>query len=102
VEPEKRQAKSWKISNITSNLSGLQAVEFVDEKTKDLKPYGLDAPRITAIAREKGEEVARVLIGKDKGQNTFAKAANSALVVLIKKEEADRLMVTLSDLAEEN
>jgi hypothetical protein len=100
TQPDKRKAKSWKVSNITGNLSSLEAMAFVDENAKDLKPYGLDKPRITVVAKEKGNEVARVLIGKEKGQNAYAKAANSTAVVLVKKEEADRLIVPLSELAE--
>jgi hypothetical protein len=98
--PQERNAKSWKVSNITGNLSSLQAVEFVAQSVKDLQPYGLDKPRITALVKEKGLEVARVLIGKDKGTNTYAKAANSPEIVLVKKEEAERLTVKLDELAE--
>jgi uncharacterized protein YpmB len=99
--PEQRKAKSWKISNITGNLSSLEATKFVDENAGDLKPYGLDNPRAVITVKEKGNEVARALIGKEKGDRVYAKAANSTAVVEIKKDDADRLFVTLADLAEE-
>jgi len=98
--PEQKKAKSWEVSNITSALSGLEAAAFVDENVADLKKYGLDKPRLIATIKQKGSEVAKVLIGKEKGDRVFAKAANNAVVVEVKKEEADKLFKKLTDLAE--
>ncbi len=98
--PEEKKAKSWEVSNITSGLSGMEATAFVDENAADLKKYGLDKPRLIATIKQMGSEVARVLIGKEKGDRVFAKAANSPVVTEVKKEDADRLFKKLTDLAE--
>jgi hypothetical protein len=98
--PQQRKAKSWEVSNITSGLAGMEATAFVDEEAGDLKKYGLDQPRLTVSIKQKGSEVANVLIGKEKGDRVFAKAATNPLVVEVKKEDADKLFKKLTDLAE--
>jgi hypothetical protein len=97
---QNRKAKSWKISNITGGLSSLEAAAFVDEQAADLKKYGLDQPRAAVTIKQKGSEVAKVLVGKEKGDRVYAKAANSPAVVEVKKEDADKLFTTLTELAE--
>jgi hypothetical protein len=97
---ENKKAKSWKVSNITGGLSSLEAAAFVDEQAADLKKYGLDRPRAIVTIKQKGSEVAKVLIGKEKGGRVYAKAANSPAVVEVKKEDADKLFTTLTELAE--
>jgi len=98
--PEAKKAKSWEISNITGGLSGMEATAFVDENATDLKKYGLDKPRVIVTIKQKGSEVARALIGKEKGDRVYAKAANNAIVVEVKKEDADKFFKKLTDLAE--
>ncbi len=98
--PQQKKAKSWEISNITGGLSGMEATAFVDENATDLKKYGLDKPRAIVTIKQKGAEVARALIGKEKGDRVYAKAANSTVVVEVKKEDADKLFKKLADLAE--
>jgi Domain of unknown function (DUF4340) len=99
---QNRKAKSWKVSNITGGVSSLEAAAFVDENAKDLKPYGLDKPRAIITIKQKGAEVAKVLIGKqkEKSDRVYAKAANSPEVVEVKKEDADKLFTSLTELAE--
>lgn len=97
---QNKKAKSWKVSNITSGLAGLEAAAFVDEQAADLKKYGLDKPRAIITIKQSGNEVAKVMIGKERGDRVYAKAANSPAVVEVKKEEADKLFTTLADLAE--
>ncbi len=99
---QNKKAKGWKVSNITSGLSSLEAAAFVDENAQDLKKYGLDKPRAIITIKQKGNEVAKVLIGKpkEKGDRVYAKAANNPAVVEVKKEDADKLFTTLADLAE--
>ncbi|MDZ7289109.1 MAG: DUF4340 domain-containing protein [candidate division KSB1 bacterium] len=100
--PQPRKAKNWKVSNITGNLSSLEAVAFADENARDLAKFGLDKPRAILTVKQKGNEVARVLIGRQnqKGDRVYAKAANSPMVAEVKKDDADRLFTNLSELAE--
>lgn len=100
--PQQKKAKSWEISNITGGLAGMEATAFVDENAGDLKKYGLELPRLIVTVKQKGSEVAKVLIGKqkEKSDRVFAKAATSPLVVEVKKEEVDKLFKKLTDLAE--
>ncbi len=98
--PQNKKAKSWKVSNITSTLAGLQAVAFIDIQAGGLAQYGLDNPRAKIIAKEKGAELAQVLLGRVEGEQVYAKAADKATIMVIRKEEADRLLVKLSELTE--
>lgn len=98
--PGQQKAKSWEISNIAGGVSGLQATAFVDDEAGDLKKYGLDKPRLVVSIKQKGNEVANVLIGKEKGDRVYAKAADKPVVVEVKKEDVDKLFRKVADLAE--
>ena len=98
--PEKKKAKSWEVSNITGAITGLEAAAFADENAADLKTYGLDKPRLTVTVKQQGNEIGKILIGKEKGDRVYAKAANHAVVIEAKKEEVDKLFKKVSDLAE--
>ena len=98
--PVSAKAKSWKVANVTGALADLQAVAFSDENKTELALYGLDKPRAAILVKEKGAELAHVLIGKAKGDRVYVKSADSPMVVLVKKEEADRLIVAVSELKE--
>ncbi len=100
TSPDSAKAKSWKVSNLTGVLADLQAVEFVDANTQELTLFGLDKPRAAILVKEKGAELAHVLIGKAKGDRVYVKSANSPMVVLVNKAEADRLIVAVSELKE--
>jgi hypothetical protein len=78
----------------------LQAAAFVVEQARDLEVYGLVNPRAKIIVKEKGAELAQVLLGNVKDDHVYAKAAGKATIMLVKKEEADRLLVKLSELIE--
>lgn len=98
--PDSAKATSWKISNVINALANLQAVAFIDENKTERTLYGLDKPRAAILVKEKGAELAHVLIGKAKGDRVYVKSADSPMVVLVKKEEADRLIVAVSELKE--
>ncbi|NUO78746.1 DUF4340 domain-containing protein [candidate division KSB1 bacterium] len=100
TSPDSAKAKSWKVSNLTGVLADMQAVAFIDEDKTELTLYGLDKPRAAILVKEKGAELAHVLIGKAKGDRVYVKSADSPMVVLVKKEEADRLIVAVSELKE--
>ncbi len=100
TSPQNKKAKNWQVSNITSTLAGLQAAAFAYEQAGNLAVYGLDNPRARIIVKEKGAELAQVLLGNVKEDHVFAKAAGKATIMLLKKEEADRVLVKLSELIE--
>lgn len=92
--------RSWKVANVIGALADLQAAAFIDENKTELTLYELDKPRAAILVKEKGAELAHVLIGKAKGDRVYVKSADSPMVVLVKKEEADRLIVAVSELQE--
>lgn len=98
--PDSGKAKGWKISELSGAVSSLRAESFIDATAKAVAA-GLDKPRATIIIKTKGNEVARVLIGKEQGDLVYARGSHQPAVVLIKKVEADKFFVTRQDLAEE-
>jgi hypothetical protein len=62
--PEKGKAKSWKITGMFSDLSGLEAVSFIGKTSSGLSRYGLDQP-VREIVLKDGKDgiVASVAFG---------------------------------------
>jgi hypothetical protein len=73
-------------SAITRDLGNLEIRHVVDENPSDLKPYGLDPPRVEVIVKTSGDaQPKHVLIG-DKtpaGENLYTKLASEKRVLLI-------------------
>ena len=101
-EPEKAKAKKYKVSSLLSSLSYLKAKEFADENPKDLENYGLDKPdKEITLYNEKGEELARLLIGKADGDMYFAKGAKQKRVSKLDKKSVDRWAWKVDDVKED-
>ena len=100
TSPDSGKAKSWKISNLVSTLAGLSAAEFQEGRATDLAAYGLDDPRASFVVKSKGQELANVIIGSERGDLVYAKSVSGPAVALVKKDEANRLIVPLKELIE--
>jgi hypothetical protein len=67
--PEKGKAKSWKITGMFSDLSGLEAAAFIGKTSSGLSRYGLDRPvREIDLKDGKGATVAGVAFGAADGK----------------------------------
>ena len=68
--PEKGRAKSWKITGMFSDLSGLEAATFVGKFSSGLSRYGLDRPvREVDLRDGKNEIVASIAFGSASGKD---------------------------------
>jgi hypothetical protein len=81
--PESAAVDGWEIDNILSALTSLEADSFADEHPLDLSAYGLSTPFLQARISRGEEELARLLIGKSKGQQVYACNAGGAPVALV-------------------
>ena len=69
-----------------SNLATADVQSVVDEKPKDLAPYGLAKPRVTVTFRVAGDKAPRTLLLGDKnptGSDVYAKLPDAPRVFLV-------------------
>jgi hypothetical protein len=86
VSPVAAEADQGEVSGLTSNLASLEQQRVVEEKAADLKPYGLDAPRIAVGFRASGDKTTkRLLLGSKTptGGDMYAKLEDAAPVFLV-------------------
>ena len=86
VEPVKAPADAGELSTITGALATLDVQRVVDEKPSDLKPFGLDPPRLDVSFKKKGDgTVHRVLIGEKTptGSELYAKLPDAPRIFLV-------------------
>jgi len=86
VEPVKAAADEGEASSLANSLSGLEIDRVVDENAADLKPYGLEQPRLELGFKAKGDkEFRRVLVGDKTPTNSglYARSEGQKKVFLI-------------------
>ncbi len=66
VEPAGREAKSWKLTRMLSDLEGVEVKEFVRDDVEDLTKYGLADPQVRIRLLAENEEVMEVRVGTEK------------------------------------
>jgi hypothetical protein len=95
-----RKIQQPKIAEILSAIQGAQATSILDSP-KPLGSYGLDKPRLEAVLREKGKEVASLQFGNDSQSpaGVYLKSAAPAILTA-NKDLYDKLNVRWSDLLE--
>lgn len=93
--------KAWKLSSALYTLSSLKGVSIAEENAKSLAKYGLDKPQASwAVFGEGDAELARLLIGGEKGGRYFAAKAGSTRVYEVEKSTVDELPRRLADLVD--
>lgn len=86
VEPAKAPADETEMTSITSSLAGLEIQRVVDANAGDVKPYGLEPPRISVAFRSKGQkDVRRVEFGEKTptGGDLYARIPGEKRVFLV-------------------
>jgi hypothetical protein len=86
VEPISADTDAGEVSSITSSLADAAIQRVVEEKPADVKPFGLDPPRVEIGMRTKGQtELKRLQIG-DKtptGDGLYARVPGQPRVFLL-------------------
>ena len=86
VEPIAAESDSGEVSSIASSVADVEIQRVVDEKPADLKPFGLDPPRLEVALRTKGQTAFKRLQVGDKtptGGDLYARTPDSPRVFLI-------------------
>jgi hypothetical protein len=86
VSPVDAPADETELSGITSNLASADIQRVVEEKPKDLAPFGLATPKVTVAFTVAGEKAPRTLLIGDKnptGSDLYAKLPEAPRVFLI-------------------
>ena len=69
VEPEAREARSWKLNSLLSDLEDVEVRVFVADEVEDLAAYGLDQPELRIRLLAAAEEMLDVRLGRE-GEET--------------------------------
>jgi hypothetical protein len=101
IEPEKKKAKSSKISSLLWDVQNALAKEFIDSPA-GASVYGFDKPQAEVILHQKDKEVARLILGKSiekkKEKLIYAKTNITALV---EEKLLENVKIKIEDLKEE-
>lgn len=65
TEPQPLRADDSSVSGILSTLSSLNSERLVEDKSSDLKPYGLDRPSVEVDLTEKDNKSQKLLLGDE-------------------------------------
>ncbi|MBN1543795.1 DUF4340 domain-containing protein, partial [candidate division KSB1 bacterium] len=98
IEPESRQAKGWVIRDLLKSVTDLQVQEFVVEKPRSLKQYGLEKPRARAIFYIQDFAVYELLLGNTRQDLVYAKRGDETRVVLLQNDILSKLTPSLEDI----
>ena len=79
VVPQSGPAKSWKFNNLLSQLSEVKVEQFVGEAVSDLRPYGLDTPRLRVVLQASGKAALEVKLGEKASQVYLSKGGVPAV-----------------------
>jgi len=96
-EPKEGKMKSWRANRLLSDIKFLRAREFLG-KHEDLRPYGLDSPRIVARLLHGKELLAELKVGKYKGDKVYVLGQE---VCLADSSIVGDLLPSLDELLEE-
>jgi hypothetical protein len=96
TEPVEAEAEQLDLEDFLKGLTLLRADELVADKPADLKPYGLDRPRVRWRFLEGDKEVLSLLVGSAKGvgqsRRAYAKLAAGDLVFLLDPQQTARAL----------
>jgi len=78
VSPQEQPAKSWKFNSLLSQLEQVEVEEFV-EGARDLRPYGLEAPRLKVILQAEGRQVLEARVGQKEEKYYLARGGETSI-----------------------
>lgn len=101
-KPIEEKAKSWKVTGLFYDLSGLQAEEFIGKISSGLSRYGLDFPQKEVILKTRNNTViAHVYVGNRTGKDlVFVKNHLTGWVYKTKDRIIQDLSPNLEDWVE--
>lgn len=100
TEPKSFGADQDTVSSMLSTLSGLNSERLVEDKTSDLKLYGLDRPGVEVDLTDKSNKTQKLLIGDDTptGSAVYAMLAGDPRVFTMASYTKNSVDKSLNDL----
>ena len=98
TEPVSLKADETAVDDLLFGVDALKVVEFLDDRPKNLQPYGLDSPSIEVSFMTRDAEPVVLLVGKMKGDDVYVKAQHAEPVFLVKKNLLDLVGVGVAGL----
>jgi hypothetical protein len=78
--------------NLVTNVTGIKALEFVDDRPASLSAYGLDRPAVTATVKSRDGSVnATILLGKTEGDRIYALSSERPTVYKVSSHVLDQV-----------
>ena len=102
--PKAYPADPETVYSVLSSLSGLNGDRVVEEKTSDLKKYGLDQPAVEVDVTGKNHAVQSLLLGDDTpaGGDAYATVAGTGKVFTLASYNKSSLSKNLNDLRDKS
>lgn len=100
TEPKHLGVDQTAVSGVLSTLSSLNSERVIQDKTSDLKPYGLVQPAVEADITEKDNKTQQLLLGDDTpaGNAVYAMLAGDPRVFTIASYQKTSIDKNLNDL----
>ena len=101
VAPDSGVAKSYIITSIIREVSGLKVEQFVTDTPRSLGAFGLSRPQLNCKIFNNDQLLTELLLGKEKDDKIYAKTTDLESVYLVNKDILDKLKPKLEDILEE-
>ena len=102
VEPEAREAKSWRFNSLLTELEGVEVSRFVADGVEDFAAHGLGAPALEIRLTAGGAEVGRYAFGAPEGEEAALRVFGMPSVFAVDAAVFEEVDLGLEDLAQEN
>ena len=99
VEPEARDAKSWKLNSLLTDLEEVEVEAFLGDEVTDWAPYGLDQPYLTLRLLAASETALEIHMQAD-GDKAHLRQSGSTSVYQVAVDVLTDLDLKLDDIAQ--
>jgi hypothetical protein len=101
LEGEKdKKVNESKVSELISEIKGLEVEKFVNDNPSDLVSYGLDKPEIQLTISESDKNMVKILFGRKEDKKVYAKLADVNSVFAFSDDILTTIPSSKADLVE--
>jgi hypothetical protein len=101
-----REAKTWRLNSLLTDLNELQAVSFAadaaTEAELDLAQFGLDEPQLSIVVTRIDGTTSRLQIGDSRDGEVFVLSDEVFTVSVVDEDAVEALHLDLDDVSQEH
>ncbi len=101
-----REAKTWRLNSLLTDLNGLQAVRFAADAATEaelgLARFGLDAPQLSIVVTLSDGTTSRLQIGDSRDGEVFVLSDEVLSVNVVDEDAVEGLHLDLEDVSQEH